>query len=250
MREYERAVIASGDHCCRKEDGESKRALIRKTHMHTWLDRLTNTCKHTHTFTYIDIDGSLKSCSIKDCYRLGRYKVDQVKPRPILVKFVRIEDVSKVLANRWVAKSPILVKPDMTKEERVRESVLLKQRWSLICSGVPKRAIKVSRSKIFVNNVEYGTYSHAGFVHSTAYPVSSAPAPAKEIPSNHGPQTLSKTTASTTPLVSSVRARTSVSPPSVDDSTSHSTPHCLSPTSVSQPVPPSSEPSNSPSPKQ
>ena len=77
----------------------------------------------------VDIDGSLKSCSIKDFYRLGRYKADQVKPRPILVKFVRIEDVSKVLANRWVAKSPILVKPDMTKEERVRES---------ICSGVLK----------------------------------------------------------------------------------------------------------------
>ena len=37
----------------------------------------------------VDIDGSLKSCSIKDCYRLGRYKVDQVKPRPILVKFVQ-----------------------------------------------------------------------------------------------------------------------------------------------------------------
>ena len=147
----------------------------------------------------VHIDGSLKSCSIKDYYHLGRYKVDQVKPRPILVKFVRIEDVSKVFANRWVAKSPILVKPDMSKEERVRESVLLKQRWSLICSGVPKRAIKVSRSKIFVNNVEYGTYSHAGFVHSTDYPVRSAPAPAKEIPSNHGPQTSSKTTASTTP---------------------------------------------------
>ena len=47
----------------------------------------------------VDIDGSLKSSSIKDCYRLGRYRADQEKPRPIFVKLVRIEEVSKVLAN-------------------------------------------------------------------------------------------------------------------------------------------------------
>ena len=61
-----------------------------------------------------DIDGSLTSNSIKDCYRLGKYRADQEKPRPILVKFVRIEDVSKVLANRSAATPPIVVKPDMT----------------------------------------------------------------------------------------------------------------------------------------
>ena len=86
-----------------------------------------------------DIDGSLKSSSIKDCFRLGKYRADQAKPRPILVKFVRIEEVSKVLSNRWAVKSPIAVKPDMTRDERVRESTLLKHRWTLIKSGVPKQ---------------------------------------------------------------------------------------------------------------
>ena len=75
-----------------------------------------------------DIDGFLKSSSIKDCFRLGKYRADQAKPRPILVKFVRIEDVSKVLSNRWAVKSPIAVKPDMTRDGRVRESTLLKHR--------------------------------------------------------------------------------------------------------------------------
>jgi hypothetical protein len=119
----------------------------------------------------VDIDGSLKSSSIKDCYRLGRYSADQEKPRPLLVKFVWIEDVSKVLANRRAAKSLIVVKPDMTQEERIRESTLLKHRWNLISSGVPNRAIKISRVKFFVNNVEYGTYSQSGLVFSSNRPV-------------------------------------------------------------------------------
>ena len=41
----------------------------------------------------VDIDGSLKSSSIKDCYCLGKYSADQERPRPLIVKFVRIEDV-------------------------------------------------------------------------------------------------------------------------------------------------------------
>ena len=79
------------------------------------------------------------------------------------MKFVRIEDVSKVLANRSAATPPIVVKPDMARDERLRESTLL-ERWRLISSGVPKRAIKISRSKMYVHNVEYGTYSQSGFV--------------------------------------------------------------------------------------
>ena len=50
--------------------------------------------------TLTDIDGSLKSSSIMDCDRLGKFRTNQERPRPLLVKFVRIQDVSKVLANK------------------------------------------------------------------------------------------------------------------------------------------------------
>ena len=137
------------------------------------------------------IDGSLKSSSIKDCFRLGKYRADQAKPRPILVKFVRIEEVLKVLSNRWAVKSPIAVKPDMTRDERVRESTLLKHRWTLIQSGVPKQAIKISRAKIFVNNVEYGSFSQSGFVLASARPEALSTT-GNDHPNNHDPQTLCK----------------------------------------------------------
>ena len=123
-----------------------------------WPERLASDLSKVGS-VLTDIDGSLTSNSIKGCYRLGKYRADQEKPRRILVKFVRMEDVSKVLANRSAATPPIVVKPDMTRDERLRESTLLKERWRLISSGVPKRAIKISRSKMHVHNVEYGTYS-------------------------------------------------------------------------------------------
>ena len=172
----------------------------------------------------VDIDGSLKSSSIKDCYRLGRYRADQEKPRPILVKLVWIEGVSKVLANRWAVKSSIVVKPDMTQDERIRESTLLKHRSNLIKSGIPKRAIKISRANIFVNNVEYGPYSQSGFVLASDRPVQPIP-PVDEHPNNHSPDTLSKTTSQTTISMSSTP---DTQPLVAIDPTQHSTAHCQS----------------------
>ena len=49
--------------------------------------------------------------------------------------------------------APVRIKPDMSKEERHRESILLKERWSLIESGVPRESIKIRNNLcIYVNN--------------------------------------------------------------------------------------------------
>ena len=54
------------------------------------------------------------------------------------MKFIRIEDVSTVLKKgRRVLTSPVSIKADMLREERRRESLILKERWSLIQSGIP-----------------------------------------------------------------------------------------------------------------
>ena len=201
-----------------------------------WPERLASDLSKVGS-VLTDIDGSLTSNSIKDCYHLRKYRADQEKPRPILVKFVRIEDVSKVLANRSAATPPIVVKPDMARDERLRESTLLKERWRLISSGVPKRAIKISRSKMYVHNVEYGTYSQSGFVHaSTAR--SDLITPVTEHTKNLGPHDTS--TSTTQPRSQSVP---SLSPPLCDLSATvtgalpHSTLHCPSPTTVNNPSP-------------
>ena len=76
------------------------------------------------------VDNSVESQSIRDVYRLGRYNSNPTHPRPILVKFIRAADVSSILSKKGSLSHPLVVKPDLSPEERRRDSVLLKERWS------------------------------------------------------------------------------------------------------------------------
>ena len=65
-----------------------------------------------------DINTTLTSASIKDYYRLGKYKQTSTHPRPILVKFLRAFEASLVLSNKGsLTSSAISIKPDMTRVE-------------------------------------------------------------------------------------------------------------------------------------
>ena len=44
----------------------------------------------------------------------------------------------------------------MNKEERLREQLLLKERWGLITSGTDRKHIKIRGNKLLVNNQIYG----------------------------------------------------------------------------------------------
>ena len=83
---------------------------------------------------------NIQSQALSDCYRLGKFSPLHSKPRPILVKFIRVADVSLVLSKKGRLKSPYTIKPDMTREERLKESMLLKERWTLIQSGIPRNS--------------------------------------------------------------------------------------------------------------
>ena len=91
------------------------------------------------------LDDSITALSIKDTHRLGKYHHERPRPRPILVKFLRSADVSKVLelAKRSLIQPPYSVKPYLSKEEQRCESALLKERWSLIQSGTSRESIKI-----------------------------------------------------------------------------------------------------------
>ena len=103
-----------------------------------------------------ELSSSVQAHAIKDCYRLGKFNPQRLKPRPILVRLIRIADVHSILSNRGSLSSPIYIKPDMTKEKRHRESVLLKERWNLIQSGVPKNVIRIQGSRLYGRNALHG----------------------------------------------------------------------------------------------
>jgi len=60
--------------------------------------------------------------------------------------------------------------PDMNLEERHTESLLLKERWSLIQREVNHKLIKIRGNKIFVNNKLHGEVKNRNLVLSQALP--------------------------------------------------------------------------------
>ena len=108
------------------------------------------------TSTLSSIDNAIDDHFIRDCIRLGKYKEDAHSPRPILAKFVRSTDVSRLLSKRSKLRHPTIIKPDMTPSQRYQEAVLLKQRWLLIQDGTPKQSIKIRKDKLFINGRPHG----------------------------------------------------------------------------------------------
>ena len=74
------------------------------------------------------VDTSIQPQSVKDCFRWGKFSPSASRPRPILVKFVRIADVTKIFANKRNLSSPFSIKPDMSRAQRLQESVLMRER--------------------------------------------------------------------------------------------------------------------------
>jgi len=104
------------------------------------------------------IDINIERSRILDCFRLGKFKLQQTQPRPILVKLQRAIDAATILANRSQLSSPLLIKPDLSPAEREIESILLKVRWSLIQKGHLRKSIKINSQCccIYVNNQLFG----------------------------------------------------------------------------------------------
>ena len=94
----------------------------------------------------------IKADDIKDAYRLGKYVQQSTRPRPLLVKFLRSSTVLDVLKNKTRLEAPVFIKPDLTLEERQKESLLLKERRSLIEKGTQRKNIKIKNYSIFVND--------------------------------------------------------------------------------------------------
>jgi len=110
------------------------------------------------------VNNDINSNSVRDCLRLGRYKKDQNRPRPLLLKLNRVVDVISVLSNLGANQDKsISIKPDMTPEEKQKEALLLKERWSLLESGVNKADVKIRSGSIYVKGKKHGYVSNSVF---------------------------------------------------------------------------------------
>ena len=112
---------------------------------------------------------------IIDCFRLGKFKVNQPRPRPVLIKLKRVMDVSAILANKRSLSSPLVIKPDISPDERKIESALLKERWSLIQSDLDRKHIKLINNCILVNGQLHGEIVNSVFKRSLTSHVSVQP---------------------------------------------------------------------------
>jgi len=113
------------------------------------------------------IDSSIRVSSINDIHRLGKFSSSNSRPRPLLVKFLRILDANTVLFNRDKVKHPIIIKSDMTPEERKTEAALLRERWNLIQQGVDRKVIRIRNQQIFVNKLLHGKVIDFKFIQSS-----------------------------------------------------------------------------------
>ena len=113
--------------------------------------------------TLSSIDPSFQSRSIRDCFRLGKFSPNASRPRPLLIKFFRVVDVSNILSKRRALLKPYSLKPDMSYEQRVIKSNLLKERWSLIQSGTNRSDIKIRGNNLYLCGKLHGRATMSEF---------------------------------------------------------------------------------------
>jgi len=110
------------------------------------------------------LNNDIYHSSIRDNFRLQKYKQTQGCSRPLLIKLNHAIDVVTILANRSsLSDKSITVKSDMSPDEKQKEALLLKQRWSLMQSGIDKAVIKIKSSSIYVKNRKYSYVSNSVF---------------------------------------------------------------------------------------
>ena len=130
---------------------------------------------------FSSMDVHIEPNQVVDCFRLGKFKSNQSRPRPILVKLQRTIDATTILANRTSLSSPIFIKPDMSPAEQKIESILLKEIWLLIKGGFDRKSIKISsvNHSIYVNNQVFGRVVNSQFQRTNNYHPNPPP------PANH-----------------------------------------------------------------
>ena len=84
-----------------------------------------------------------------------------------IIKLTRTIDVISLLSNHSSLPNNISIKPDMSQAECTTESLLMKERWRLIQTGIDCKSIKIQAANIYVNNKLYGKVCNSSFTLSS-----------------------------------------------------------------------------------
>ena len=110
---------------------------------------------------------------------------------------------------------PYSIKPDLSLEERKRESALLKQRWSLIQSGIERKFIRIHNLSIFVNNKLHGRLDLSSNQFHCCSPLNTPLSPNSPLVTNStSPNNVSSPTTS---VITNSTASSIVSPPTTSN---------------------------------
>ena len=108
----------------------------------------------------------MNNYAISNCSRIDKYS--ELRARPLFVKFTRSCDVATILSNRHkmskVDHLNVFIKPFMTTAERKVESILLKERRTLIDSRVERKLIKIRGNSIYINKTKVGSANEDIFI--------------------------------------------------------------------------------------
>jgi len=93
-----------------------------------------------------------ENCKLSDCFRLGKFKKDQKKPRWLVITFISVWDRNMVLQSSSALStfedriflSPVLSPADMELEKKI-----LKKRRELINDGANKKELKIKNLKLY-----------------------------------------------------------------------------------------------------
>ena len=113
--------------------------------------------------TFNSIDVHVDPTHILDCFRLGKFKPQQKRPRPIQVTLQCSVDANAILANKSALSSPLFVKPDMTASEHATKSAFLRQCWLWTEAGYDCKQIKFSNNRIYVSGKFFGQVTNGDF---------------------------------------------------------------------------------------
>ena len=87
----------------------------------------------------------------------------------LIIKFNEAEDVMTIIAKRKnlsQSSLKVLIKLDMTKEQRDTERVLLKERRSLLDTGAVRKDVKIRGNDLYVGQRLHGTANTHSFIKS------------------------------------------------------------------------------------
>ena len=72
-----------------------------------------------------------------------------------VVKLTRTSEVSSILSKSGNVRAPLRIEPDLSPQDRRIKAALMKEKWTLLQSGMNRKDVKVRGPRLLVRNKAY-----------------------------------------------------------------------------------------------